>query len=70
MKCDHCKYRTGEAASMDYPYPVEYCLMGHWEGGCLEEDAPKIDPWKDCKDFETDEQKEDKTRKFIPYHGK
>ena len=49
MKCDSCKFQTGEMADTDYPYPGVRCIKGHWEG--LGEPEAEFDMWKDCKDF-------------------
>lgn len=35
---------------MDYPYPIEYCGKGHWDGADPSERELEFDPWKDCKD--------------------
>ena len=49
VKCDSCKFQTGEMADTDYPYPGVRCIKGHWEG--LGEPEAEFDMWKDCKDF-------------------
>ena len=40
---------------MNYPYPIEYCGKGHWDGADLSERELKVDPWKDCKDHAASE---------------
>jgi hypothetical protein len=39
---------------MDYPYPIEFCSKGHWEGADSDEREAEIDPWKDCQDYASD----------------
>lgn len=52
MKCDDCKHMVGEGASIECPWPVVWCSIGHWEGLGKESAFDKDDdPWKDCKDF-------------------
>lgn len=54
MKCDDCRNHVGEMASLDYPYPSEWCAAGHWDGiGPESEPEPgDDDPYGDCKDYE------------------
>jgi hypothetical protein len=52
MKCDDCKYLKGESASMDYPYPVEYCGQCHWDGDPAPLRIGNVGLWDDCKDFD------------------
>lgn len=50
-KCYNCKFVGGEGASLDYPYPIMYCVKSHWEGGDPFEELKGDDPWKNCKDY-------------------
>ena len=60
MKCDFCKNMAYETASFDYPYPVAWCLKGHWEGhGSANDDESDIDPWENCTDFVSEELPQD-----------
>lgn len=59
MKCYNCLYCAGESASMEYPYPVEYCSKGHWEGGSNSDKENHA--WDDCKDFKENSNEISKT---------
>lgn len=41
----------GELASHEYPYPLIWCDVGHWDGLDPDDESPE-DPWVDCPDFE------------------
>ena len=51
MKCDTCKFKKIHIG-YDPPddYGMEYCYIGHWEGGPIDED---IDDsiWDSCVDY-------------------
>lgn len=59
-KCDSCKHKCHHPAGSflsvtegdDDPYVYNYCDKGHWEGDDIDDFEPKIDLWKDCKDYE------------------
>ncbi len=65
MRCDNCKFHDGEPASMDYPYPIEFCAKGHWAGADPEDRQLEVDPWKDCPDHEPVSELFDGTRESL-----
>lgn len=47
--CESCKHMVPDFPTMEDPLASPFCNKGHWDG--CDSSLMTEDPWKDCKDF-------------------